>query len=427
VLITGASGTLAAHVARHLVTAHGVKELWLCSRRGLEGCEVLCDELTALGATVHAAAVDVASRPQLQALLAQIDSTRPLGIIHTAGTTADALLESQTADKLSRVFGPKVQGAWLLHELTADRALSAFVLFSSVAGVLGAAGQSNYAAANSFLDALAQLRRAQGKPATSLAWGLWAEKSALSAHLRASDLERMARAGMRPLASERGLELLALALRRIEPNWVPLGLDPRKLSASDQPLASLLRGFAGARTPQAEAQQSSTRAFSLRFERLAPQARSPFVLESVKVAVAEVMRVDPSAIADDAPLKDLGLDSLMAVELRNQLSRSTGLRLPATLLFDHPTSAALARSLCAQLEPEPQDAASVVLAELNRIDQRLTSLQLSDDAHAALMQRLAAFTHKWSATRENGNGIEAAVSGADDDALYAMIDRSLAQ
>jgi NAD(P)-dependent dehydrogenase (short-subunit alcohol dehydrogenase family) len=197
-LITGATGGLGSLLARHLAEAHGARHLLLLSRSGeeAEGAKELRDELESLGASVSIAACDVAERAQLQAQLASIPAEHPLGaVIHAAGALDDGIIESLDAERLQRVFAPKALAAQHLHELTEGADLSAFVLFSSAAGVLGAPGQGNYAAANAFLDGLAQQRSQEGLPASSIAWGLWKRQSALTSTLSEADLARMARAG----------------------------------------------------------------------------------------------------------------------------------------------------------------------------------------------------------------------------------------
>ncbi|WP_131759623.1 type I polyketide synthase, partial [Actinomadura fibrosa] len=244
VLVTGGTGGLGALLARHLVAEHGVRDLLLTSRRGADadGAAALRDELAGLGAAVEIAACDVADRDALEALL----RGRTLAaVLHTAGVLADGMIGGLTPGDLDRVFRPKVDGALHLHELTRDQDLGAFVLFSSAAGVFGSPGQGNYAAANTFVDALARRRRAEGLPAQSLAWGLWAaDGGGMAQGLTEADLGRMRRQGMPALSAAEGLALFDLASARPEPVLVPMGLDVRALRAGtggEPPV--LLRGL----------------------------------------------------------------------------------------------------------------------------------------------------------------------------------------
>ncbi|WP_162908418.1 beta-ketoacyl reductase, partial [Allorhizocola rhizosphaerae] len=238
VLVTGATGALGGLVARQLVRAHGVRSLLLVSRRGLSapGAVELEEELTALGARVRTVACDVSDRSMLAGvLLKAIPAEHPLtGVVHAAGVLDDGLLIAQTPDRIHAVLRSKADAAWHLHELTRDLGLSAFVVFSSVAGLLGGAGQAGYAAANAFLDALAAHRHAMGLPAQSLAWGMWAQAGAMTADLAESDLRRLARAGIVPLDAEQGLHLFDTALGRAEPLLAAVRLDLRALHGQDR-------------------------------------------------------------------------------------------------------------------------------------------------------------------------------------------------
>ncbi|HEY5261343.1 MAG TPA: SDR family oxidoreductase, partial [Solirubrobacteraceae bacterium] len=215
VLITGGTGLLGAQLARHLVCAHGVRSLVLASRRGIDavGAVALRDELTRLGASVTVVACDVCRREDLAALVGSISGLR--GVIHAAGELDDGVIDALTPERIDRVLQPKVDAAWHLHELTEDLDLSAFVLCSSAAGILGAAGQGNYAAANAFLDALAAWRRARGLSAVSIAWGLWSVPSGMTGHLGEAYLGRIERLGMRTLQVEQALELFDSALELV--------------------------------------------------------------------------------------------------------------------------------------------------------------------------------------------------------------------
>ncbi|MEV7020512.1 MDR/SDR family oxidoreductase, partial [Streptomyces sp. NPDC093991] len=228
VLVTGGTGTLGALLARHLVVVHGVRSLVLTSRRGLEaaGARELVAQLEAAGASVTVAACDAADREALAAVLAAVPADHPLtGVVHAAGTVDDGLVTSLTPEQLRSVWRPKTDAAVNLDELTRDADLAFFVLYSSVSGVLGGAGQANYAAANTFLDALAHRRRAQGLPATSLAWGLWEQASAMTGTLDQADLQRLSRMGLAPLPSDEGLRLLDRALGLADAALVPARLD----------------------------------------------------------------------------------------------------------------------------------------------------------------------------------------------------------
>ncbi|QKW10568.1 SDR family NAD(P)-dependent oxidoreductase [Streptomyces sp. NA04227] len=359
VLITGGTGTLGALVARHLVTEHGVRHLLLTGRRGPDapGAAELVAELAELGARAHVAACDVADRDQLTALLADIDPGHPLtGVFHAAGVLDDGTVGALTPERLDAVLRPKTDAAWHLHELTRDRDLTAFVMFSSIASVFGNPGQANYAAANAFMDGLAHRRHAQGLPATALAWGLWQEASGLLAHLADGDLGWMSRAGILPLSNEHGLALLDASLRTTEQALlVPVRLDAATLRgrAASGLLPGLFRSLVrlpARRAVAAGAAEAEVSALVRRLGSLDAAEQERELVDVVRGAVAAVLgHADPSAIKPDKAFKALGFDSLTAVELRDQLGAATGIRLPATLIFDHPTIAAAARFLLGEV------------------------------------------------------------------------------
>jgi acyl transferase domain-containing protein/acyl carrier protein len=352
VLITGGTGTLGALLARHLVLDHGVRHLLLASRRGPDapGAGELRGELEALGAAVTLAACDAADREQLTRLLGAVGPGQPLsGVVHAAGLIDDGVIESLTDERLDRALGAKADAAWHLHELTAQLPLRAFVMFSSAAGVLGGPGQGNYAAANAFLDALAADRLAHRLPATSIAWGLWEAASELTGGLEAVDRSRLARSGMGTLTSERGLELFDAALAAREPLVLaaPLDLSALRAQARAGALPPVLAGLVPA--PQ---RRSTQQAGSLvgRLAATAEDEREGMLLELLRVQIATVLGLaSDEAIDMQRDFTELGFDSLTAVELRNRLNAATGLRLPTTLVFDHPTPAALCGFLLAEL------------------------------------------------------------------------------
>ncbi|MEU5695466.1 SDR family NAD(P)-dependent oxidoreductase [Actinosynnema sp. NPDC020468] len=334
VLITGGTGALGADVARHLVAHDGVRHLLLLNRRGAGAARELRAELTAAGAEVTIAACDVGDRAALAAVLADIPAEHPLvGVVHAAGIVDDATVATLTPDRTRGVFAPKVSGAWHLHELTLGHDLALFALFSSAAACLGNPGQGNYAAANAFLDALAHHRHALGLPATSLAWGPWATAEGMSARLAPTHVRRMALTGFRPLTADQGLALFDRARRTPLPHVVPLHLDLAALRAhaASLPLYAELVP-ARPRVPDA-----------------APVGRYDdfeACLDLVRTHLAIVLgHPGPGHVDPERNFRDLGFDSLGAVDLRNRLNRAAGLRLSTTAAFDHPTATALARHL----------------------------------------------------------------------------------
>ncbi|WP_223839925.1 type I polyketide synthase, partial [Nocardiopsis deserti] len=355
VLVTGGTGTLGSLVARHLVVGHGVRSLVLTSRRGLaaEGAAELEAELTGLGARVRVVACDAADREALAALLGEVPEEYPLtGVVHCAGVLDDATFTALTPEQMGSVLRPKVDAAWNLHELTRDLDLSAFVLFSSIAGTVGNPGQANYAAANTFLDGLAQHRRAQGLPATSLAWGLWAESTGMTGHLDQADIARMHRTGIAPMTNEQGLALFDAALVLDQSALVTAPLDTsalRALAAADG-LSPILRSLVRTPARRTAAGSSGGRSLADRLTTMPAADRHSALLELVRSNVGAVLGHGSEASIDvDRAFRDLGFDSLTAVELRNRLKDATGLRLPATLVFDHPTPMALTTYLVGRL------------------------------------------------------------------------------
>jgi acyl transferase domain-containing protein/acyl carrier protein len=362
VLITGGTGALGALMARHLVVAHKVTHLVLTSRRGLEapGAAELRAELEDLGVEVDVVACDVADREAVRDLLIDLPAGRPLAVVHAAGVLDDGVLTALTPERLAPVLRAKADSAWHLHELTRDRPTTAFVLFSSAAGVFGSAGQAGYAAANAFLDALAVHRRGQGLVAQSLAWGLWAGGMGRTV---TGDRQRQA-SGVDALSPESGLALFDAAITAGEPLLVPAGLEP--VAGEDVP--PLLRGlFRPARRAAAGPEPDS---LPDRLGGLAADGREAVLLDLVRGSTAAILGHDgPDRVAPDRAFTELGFDSLTAVEFRNRLMASTGLRLPPTLVFDYPNVRALARRLGDLLAPDEAPAPDAALEQASAIDE----------------------------------------------------------
>ncbi|MEU8206873.1 type I polyketide synthase [Streptosporangium sp. NPDC049046] len=353
VLITGGTGGLGALFARHVVAERGVRHLLLTSRRGLDapGAVELQAELIAHGVEVTIAACDMADRDAVAALLAQVPVEHPLtAVIHTAGVLVDGTIMSLTPERLDSVLRPKVDAAWHLHELTQDLDLAGFVLFSSLAGVIGNAGQGNYAAANVFLDALAQVRRAEGLAGLSLAWGAWAQDAGMTGTLGEIEMRRINRTGIPALSAEQGLAAFEAATASGRAMVAPVRLEPSALRAMGE-VPHLMRGLV--RAGRRLAVSTSAGGDSELLRRLAgldeaEQVR--LVVEVVRAQAAVVLGHDSGeAVQPGREFRELGFDSLTAVDLRNRLNVATGLRLPTTMVFDYPTPAALARFLVSEL------------------------------------------------------------------------------
>ncbi|WP_437621817.1 amino acid adenylation domain-containing protein [Sorangium sp. So ce1151] len=362
VLITGGTGWLGQALARHLVRSYEVRHLVLTSRRGEEapGVASLVQALNESGAeTVRVVACDVSQRDQVAEVLRSVSAEHPwTAVMHLSGVLDDATLENQSADRFERVMAPKVQGAMHLHELTEGMDLGAFVLFSSAAGTLGGAGQSAYAAANTFLDALAAHRRRLGRAATSLAWGLFEpDGGGMAAHLGEADLTRMRRQGVSPLSLAEGLRLFDAALACSEAALVPIKLDlvrmQRTLDSEGREMPAFLRGIAPPKLAKAGSSQAASKLRDTLAVLPEPERRAA-LKELVQREAAAVLGVsDVNTVAPGKHLQELGLDSLMAVDLRNRLSKATQTTLPANLAFDYPTLDAMAAHLLEKVLSEP--------------------------------------------------------------------------
>ncbi|MEU7068420.1 SDR family NAD(P)-dependent oxidoreductase [Streptomyces sp. NPDC046161] len=462
VLVTGATGTLGRLVARHLVTAYGARRLLLVSRSGpaAEGAAALEAELTALGARAEIHALDTGDRSAVAALLSGVPAAHPLtAVIHAAGVLDDGAVTTLTPQRLDTVLRPKADAALHLHELTAHLPLSAFVLFSGAAGLLGRPGQANYAAANTFVDALAQHRRAAGLPAVSLAWGLWGEASGMTGHLSDTDLRRMRRSGIAPMDNAQGLALFDRALAAPDALLVPLRLDVpalRRERAAHGPGAvpALLRALvpAAAGTPRAAATAppagpagpggdggtgGAAPALARRLAGLDAAARGRELLALVRAEVAAVLGfTGPDAVEPARAFREIGFDSLTAVELRNRLNAATGLRLAAAVVFDHPTAQATAEHIDAELRAAAdggKEAGEAALAGLDALEAAVAAMAGDDIRRETLRRRLGALVAAVgglpagpAATADPYQAAAGArLDSADDDELFAFIEEQL--
>ncbi|MEU5540492.1 SDR family oxidoreductase, partial [Streptomyces sp. NPDC020362] len=366
-LITGGTGAVASHVARWLAE-QGAPRLVLTSRSGpgAQGVAALAAELAAQGTRVDVAACDVCDRADLSALVAWTGTSGPAlsVVMHTAGVLDDGVVDRLSAPRLATALGAKAAGAALLDEVTADLDLDAFVLFSSAASTLGTAGQGNYAAANAFLDALAENRRARGLTALTVSWGAWAGGGfADTSDAVRARVGRGAMPAMDPQLAVRALgEALAgpdTAVTVMDVDWARLAAAP---GAADLRRTALLRDLPEMRRLAAEAPSTGdvVRGEGELARRLAGLGRAEqerLLTDVVRAEAAAVLgHASAEAVEDRRAFKDLGFDSLTAVELRNRLNAVTGVRLSATLVFDYPTPFALAEFLRGELTGDPADA-----------------------------------------------------------------------
>ncbi|NNH73587.1 type I polyketide synthase [Nocardia uniformis] len=433
VLITGGTGGLGVVAARHLITAHGVRRLVLASRRGADtpGVAETVAELTALGAHVDVVACDAADRAALDRLLATIPAQHPLaGVVHAAGVLADGLLATMTDEQIATVLRPKVDAAWNLHEATAGMDLSAFVLYSSVAGVLGTAGQANYAAANTFLDALAQHRRAEGLPATSIAWGPWQQNSGMTGHLTEADLARLRREGLLPLNADEGMDLFDAATAAGHPTSVAVRIDRDALGAGDpagvRPIMRALsrpgaRRGAVAEPATAEIAAGSGQLVTRLLGRSAEEQKR-VLLGVIGVHAAAVLGHTGAETLDaDKPFSAIGFDSLGVMEFRNRLKTAAGVQLSATAMFDHPTPAALAEFLRQELVPADADARALA-AEVDSLTRSFADAELTSSERSDLAKKLSALLRKLEDVAADSIDDAGDLDSADDDELFEFID-----
>ncbi|OSC41325.1 type I polyketide synthase [Mycobacterium decipiens] len=429
VLVTGGTGMAGSAVAEHLVQRYGVANVVLVSRSGgqAERTAELVTRLRAGGAQVAVVSCDVADREALAALLAGLDPRYRLkGVFHAAGVLGDAVITGLTQDRVDTVLRAKVDGAWNLHELTQDMDLSAFVVFSSMAGIVGTPGQGNYAAANAFLDGLVGYRRSRGLAGLSVAWGLWEQASAMTRHLGERDRTRMTQVGLAPLTTEQALGFLDTALLTDRAVVVAARLDRGALAGAGAALPALLGQLVGGparRRIDATDTAASMSGLLSRLHALAPEQRHRELTELVIGNAATVLgRSSSGDINAHKTFQDVGFDSLTAVELRNRLKTATGLALSPTLIFDYPTPAALAEHLDSRLVTDRGSDEEDLLVRANDITRELAALlsqpNLSPDDRAHLSTRLQ--TILTNLTTEDDD-----ITAATESQLFAILDEEL--
>ncbi|WP_227979259.1 type I polyketide synthase [Nocardia spumae] len=439
VLITGGTSGLGALTARHLADRHGVRQLLLLSRRGAaaDGVTELIADLARRGAHARVEACDVADRAAVSAVIDSIAPEHPLtAVIHSAGLVDDATIENLSADRIDRVLAPKIDGALNLHDLTRGHALSAFVVFSSAAAILGSPGQGNYAAANAFLDGLAHARRAAGLPALSVAWGLWNQDTGMTGEMDGATLARLERIGLRMLGDDDGTALLDAAVVAGEAVLACVRFDKPTLGAQARAglLADVLTGLVPVRVRREVTGTVSGGGLAARLSAAAAEQRDEIVLAFVREQAAAVLGYPSAAEVDpERPFSDMGFDSLGGVELRNRLAEELGTRLPSTLVFNYPTAAAVAKLLRSQWEES--SATSAIDDQIAALRSLLTAVQSVDD-RTRLAQRITATVDEALGAfapdpdpepvveRDHDRVAVEAASSADE--LFALIDQQIA-
>ncbi|WP_156746498.1 type I polyketide synthase, partial [Mycobacterium sp. E1715] len=424
VMITGATGMAGSALARHVVRRHDARNLVLVSRRGLDapGAAELVTELNAAGAQVQVVACDAADREALAKVIADIPVHRPLsGVIHAAGVLDDAVISSLTPERVASVLRAKVDAAWNLHELTRDLDVSAFVMFSSMAGLAGASGQANYAAANSFLDGLAVHRRNHGLPAMSLAWGLWDQASAMTGALGAADRARFGRDGIVAMSSDEALELMDTALIVDEPFLLPAHIDLAALrvkfdSGTLPPMfVDLINAPTRRQVDDSLAAAKSKSALLQRLEGLPEDEQQAVLLDLVRANIATVLgNSSPESIDPDRAFQELGFDSLTAVEMRNRLKSATGLALSPTLIFDYPNSAALAGYMHRELVGAAEQQTPAAAPGEAEIQRAVGSIPVKRLRQAGVLELLLALANEADGGRGDGQSPAAAATSEKD-------------
>ncbi|WP_438868670.1 type I polyketide synthase [Paractinoplanes ferrugineus] len=425
VLITGGTGALGARLARRLA-GQGVRHLLLTSRRGPDapGAADLRAELAGLGASVTIAACDLTDREAVRGLLDSVDSRAPLvSVVHAAAVLDDGFVDTVTADRLETVLAPKALAARHLHELTADAELASFVLYSGFAGTVGSTGQGGYAAANAYLDALAEQRRATGLPAVSVAWGPWAGGGLVDDAVE----QRLERTGLPALEPEAAVTALMLAVAQDGPAGLVLAdVDWSRFTGSFTAVrpSPLLADFATVEVAGPAAAEPTGAVLARRLRPLPEAERQRLLIDLVRRHIGAILGyAQAGTIAGDRQFKDLGFDSLTAMELRNRMQKATGLALPATLVFDHPTPTALAAHLGRELLPE---AAVTVDSTLDELEAALGRLTPDAAGRGTLAARLRSMAARWDEPRPAGRAAGGpALDEASGDEVIAFINQQL--
>ncbi|MDQ0936683.1 type I polyketide synthase [Streptomyces turgidiscabies] len=429
VVVTGGTGGLGRLVAQHLAETEQAGELVLLSRSGpaASGIAELAAHLAHSGTAVRIAACDAADREALEAVLDTVTRTRRVdGVFHAAGVLDDGLIGTLTPGQVRSVVRAKALGAWNLHELTNRMDVSRFVLFSSVAGVWGNPGQGNYAAANTFLDALAEHRHGLGLAATSLAWGPWARADGMAGTLEQADRDRMARAGLALMSDAEGLALLDAAPGTGRPALVAARLSTGTLTNDNPHLPAVLAHRTGPSTATAAPGGAVTAdgGLAARLAGLSPEQRLETLSELIKTQAALVLGVGgPDRLQTTRSFRELGFTSLMALELRNALSRITGVHLSAGLAFDYPTPQALAEYLL-ERTAGTADPDQLVLDELDRLESVLATAADSR-RRTAILTRLEGLVHDFRSGRSDNAEDLREIGEATDDEIFDLIDKEL--
>ncbi|MCZ8379358.1 type I polyketide synthase [Mycobacterium sp. CPCC 205372] len=415
VLVTGGTGAIGRVVAGHLAQRYGARHLLLTSRTGpaAEGMEEFVADMAAGGVDVEVAACDVADRSALEGLLSRIPTDRPLGaVIHLAATLADATLPSLTAEHIDAVLPAKAVGAQNLHDATSRHNLSMFVMFSSAAGTFGAPGQANYAAANTFVDALAQHRYSRGLPATSMAWGWWAEVSANTSTLDETDRARLTRIGIVPMPSAAALDMFDAAVATGLPYLVPIGMNLGLLraAAAVTELPPLFRALLHIR-PRATQQMGDSGELAKRLVGLDAEQQHSTIIDLLTVPIAMVLGYSsPSDVTPDREFHDMGIDSLSSIELGTHLRAITGLKLSNSVIFEYPTVSLLARHVLNQLAPDDADRSDPILAELEMLLEKLSDIHTESPVPVEVVDRLSASLGRLRVDTADGTGDRQSVS-----------------